>query len=105
MTEVLRKESSAGKSYEALFDGARSLAFGLGSVLRVSSYRARAYVISDSNQDSDNLYRRGRIFGKSITSFVDLKALERPKRDSVKDQVEVKKKVNFRISANVERKV
>ena len=32
MTEVLKKESSTGKNYDALFDGARSLASGLGSV-------------------------------------------------------------------------
>ena len=94
MTEVLKKESSAGKSYEALFDGARSLASGLGSVLRVSSYMARAYAISDTNQESSNLYRRRRSFsGKSILSFVGLEALERPKRDMAKDQLEVKKEV------------
>ncbi|KAJ7334470.1 hypothetical protein OS493_014787 [Desmophyllum pertusum] len=38
MTVVLKKESSAGTSYEALFDSARSLATGLGSMLRVSAY-------------------------------------------------------------------
>jgi len=93
MTEVLKKESSAGKNYEALFDGARSLASGLGSVLRVSSYMAREYAIRDSNQDSSNLYRRRRSFEKSILPFVGLKVLERPKRDSAKDQSESKKEV------------
>ena len=94
MSEVLKKESSGGKNYEALFDGARSLTFGLGSVLRVSSYMARAYAISDSNQDSSNLYRRRRNLGKSILSSVGFKALERPKRDAGKDQLEAKKEVN-----------
>ena len=93
MTEVLKKEPSAGKNYEALFDGARSLASGLGSVLRVSSYMARAYALSDSNQYSSNLYRRRRSLGKSVISFVGLKALERLKRDTAKDQSEAKKEV------------
>ena len=93
MTEVLIKESSAGKNYEALFDGARSLASGLGSVLRLSSYMARAYAISDSNQYSSNLYRRRTSFGKSIISFVGLNALERLKRDTSKDQLEAKQEV------------
>ena len=93
MIEVLKKESSAGKSYEALLEGARSLVSGLGSGLRVASYMARTYPISDSNRDSSNLYRRGRSFGKSISSFVGLKALKRPKRDAAKDQLEAKKEV------------
>ena len=93
MTKVLKKESSAGKNYEALLDGARSLSSGLGCVLRVSSYMAREYTISDSNQDSYNLNRGRRSFGKSIISLVDLKALKRPKRDSAKDLLKAKKEV------------
>ena len=93
MIEVLKKESSAGKNYEALFDGARSLASGLGSVLRISSYMARAYPISDSDQVLSNLYRRRRSFGKSIFSFARLKAVERSKRDAAKGQFEAKKEV------------
>ena len=93
MTKVLKKESSAGRNYEDLFHGARSLAYGLGRVLRVSSYMARAYALSDSDQDSSNLYRRRRSFGKSIISFTGLKAVERLKRDTAKDQSEAKKEV------------
>lgn len=93
MTEVLKKESSAGKSYEALFDGARSLATGLGSILRVTSYMARSYAISDSKQDSSNLYRRRRSFGESLLSLVGFKVFQRPKRDAAKDQLEAKKEV------------
>ena len=89
MTEVLKKESSAEKSYEVLLDGARSLASGLGSVLRLSSYMARVYTISDSDQDSFNSYRRRRSFKNSI----GLIAHERPKRDAPKDQLEAKKEV------------
>lgn len=89
MTEVLKKESSVGKRYEALLDGARSLASGLGSVLRVSSYMARAYAIRDSDQDSSTLYRRRRSFGKP-RKFVGLKALERL---AAEDQSEIKEEV------------
>ena len=93
MTEVLKIESSAGRNYEALLDGARSLASGLGSVLRVASYSSTVYAISDSDEDSSNLYRRRRSFGQSILSFVGLKTLERPKREAAKDRLETKKKV------------
>ena len=89
MAEVLMKESSVGKSYEAVLDGARSVASGLGSVLRVSSYMARAYAISDSYQDSSSLYRRRRSSGKS-RKFVGLKALERL---AAKDRSETKEEV------------
>ena len=94
MTEVLKKESLVGKNYEALLDGARSLVSGLGSVLRVSSYMARAYATSDSNQVSFSLYlrRKRRSFGKSET-FIGLKALERPKGGVAKDQLAAKKEV------------
>ena len=93
MIEVLKKESSAEKSYEALYKGARSLASGLGSVLRVSSYMARAYAITESNQDSPNLYRGRSRLGNLIISFAGLKALERPKRDAARDELEAKKEV------------
>ena len=93
MTEVLKKESSAGKSYEAILDGARSLASGLGSVLKVLSYTARSYAISDSGQESSNLNRRRRSFAESILSFVALKFLQRPKREAAKDLLMVKQEV------------
>ena len=93
MTELLKKESSAGKNYEELFDGARSLATGLGSVLRVTSYMARSYTITDSSQESSNLYRRQRSLGESMLSFVGFKALQRPKRDAAQDQLKAKKEV------------
>lgn len=95
MTEVLKKESSAGKNYEALYEGARSLATGLGSILRVSSYRARSYVIrNESNQDSSSIYRRRkRSFGERMLSFAGLKARQRPKRDTAKEQLQARKEV------------
>lgn len=98
MPEVLKKESSAGESYEAILDGARSLASALGSVLKVSSYTARSYVISDNDQDSSNLNRRRRSFAESILSFATLKALQRPKREAAKDPLTIKQEVNVILS-------
>ncbi|XP_022779915.1 polycystic kidney disease protein 1-like 2 isoform X2 [Stylophora pistillata] len=40
MTVVLKTESTAGQSYDTLFDGAKSLVTGLGSMLRVTSHEA-----------------------------------------------------------------
>ena len=50
MIKVLKDESSAGKNYEALLDGARSLTAGLGGMLKVSSYGAREYETRDTHQ-------------------------------------------------------
>lgn len=61
MTKVLKEESTAGKDYEALLDGAKSLAAGLGGMLKVSSYGARVYETSDTHRlDSANVYRQRR---------------------------------------------
>ena len=43
MTTVLKTESTAGESFDTLFDGAKSLVTGLGSMLRVASHGARVY--------------------------------------------------------------
>ena len=93
MTVVLKKESSAGTSYEALFDGARSLATGLGSMLRVSSYGARSYDTKDNNGDLSNVFRRRRSFGEWILSLVGLEARQRPKRDTIEDQLQARNEV------------
>ena len=61
MTKVLKEESTAGKDYEALLDGAKSLAAGLAGMLKVSSYGARVYETSDTHRlDSANVYRQRR---------------------------------------------
>ena len=61
MTKVLKEESSADKSYEELLDGAKSLAAGLGSMLKVFSYRAREYEARNTHQsDSENVHRQRR---------------------------------------------
>ena len=74
MTSVLKSESSAGESYEVLFDGARSLVTGLGSMLRVSSYGAKVY--DSESQDDDRaqgslVFRRRRGLGKGASSMSD----------------------------------
>ena len=57
MTKVLKEESSADKSYEELLNGAKSLAAGLGSMLKVFSYRAREYEARNTHQsDSENVH-------------------------------------------------
>ena len=87
---MLKEASSAGKSYEALLDGARSLVTGLGNMLRVSSYGAREYEISDTHQlDLHNLYRRRGL------GFVDIGARQRPKRDASKEQLLAKNEVHI----------
>ena len=43
MTSVLKAESTAGESYDSLFDGANSLVTGLGSILKIASHEASVY--------------------------------------------------------------
>ena len=94
MTTVLKDESSAGKSYEAILEGARSLVTGLGNMLKVSSYEAREFEISDTYQlDSPNLYRRRRSLGGWMVYFQDLRAHQRKKRDNTKEQLQAKNEV------------
>ena len=94
MIKVLKDESSAGKSYEALIDGARSLVTGLGNMLKVSSYGAREYEISDTHHlDSHNIYRRRRSLWDWMFSFRDLEARQRPKRNAVKERLQAKNEV------------
>lgn len=47
MIEVLKKEFLVGKSYEVIFDGVRSLVYGLGSFFKVLLYMVRLYGISE----------------------------------------------------------
>ena len=78
MTSVLKGESLAGESYETLFDGARSLVTGLGSMLRVSSFGAKVY---DDAQASPQ-YRRRRSIGNGTSLLSDI-LVKRHKRDTV----------------------
>ena len=71
MTSVLKNQSAAGETYEALFDGARSLVTGLGSMLRVSSYRARMYgsTLSEDSAHSLVLTRQRRDYKEGNPLF------------------------------------
>lgn len=92
MTSVLQEESSRGKNFEDLIDGAISLVSGLGSVLRVSSFGAKGYNSVSHEATADwaklNRRRRRRSFEESILEFVNL-SRKRFRRDvgSEKEQV------------------
>ena len=89
MTTVLKEESSAGKSYEALLGGARSLAAGLGGMLKVSSYWAREYELRDIHQVvSANVHRQR----KSVRSL-DLAFQQRSKHYAAAELLKAKNEV------------
>ena len=89
MTTVLKEESSVGKSYEALLGGARSLAAGLGGMLKVSSYWAREYELRDIHQvDSANVNRQR----KSLRSL-DLAFQQRSKQYAAAELLKAKNEV------------
>ena len=89
MTTVLKEESSAGKSYEALLDGARSLSAGLGGMLKVSSYWAREYEMRDTHQvDSTNVHRQR----KSLRSL-DPAVQQRSKQDAAAELLQGRNEV------------
>ena len=92
MTKVLKEESSAEKSYEELLDGAKSLAAGLGSTLKVFSYRAREYDARNTHQpDSENVHRQRR----SIRSL-DPAVQPSSKRDAAAELQQEKNEVQQR---------
>ena len=92
MTSVLQEESSRGKNFEDLIDGAMSLVSGLGSVLRVSSFGAKGYNSmsheATAEREKLNRRRRRRSFEESMLEFVNL-SRKRYRRDvaSEKEQV------------------
>ena len=94
MTSVLKDESSAGESYEALLDGARSLVTGLGSMLRVSSYGARVYssMLNENSADTTVYNRRRRSFREWTLSFSSLLG-RRSKRGTISQQLQAQKEV------------
>ena len=92
MTKVLKEESSAEKSYEELLDGAKSLAAGLGGMLKVFSYKAREYEARDTHKlDSESVHRQRR----SIRSL-DLAVQQRSKRDAAAKLQQEKNEVQQR---------
>lgn len=91
MTSVLQEESSRGKNFEDLIDGAMSLVSGLGSVLRVSSFGAKAYNSMSHEVSAEWAKlnrRRRRSFEESMLELVNL-SKKRYRRDfaSEKEQV------------------
>lgn len=91
MTSVLQEESSRGKNFEDLIDGAMSLVSGLGNVLRVTSFGAKGYnsMSHEASADWAKLNRRRRrSFEESMLEFVNL-SRKRNRRDvgSEKEQV------------------
>lgn len=98
MTSVLKAESTAGESYDSLYDGAKSLVNGLGSMLRVAARRARVYDsklqgnfrIKASFVDAyERLSRKSRrVTFRSITS--PLSWTRRIERDAKDAQLQVK---------------
>ena len=92
MTKVLKEESSADKSYEELLNGAKSLAAGLGSMLKVFSYRAREYEARNTHQsDSENVHCQRR----SIRSL-DPAVQPSSKRDAAAELQQEKNEVQQR---------
>lgn len=98
MTSVLKAESTAGESYDSLYDGAKSLVNGLGSMLRVAARGARVYdsklqgnfQIKASFVDAyERLSRKSRrVTFRSITSpFSWTRRIERDAKDA---QLQVK---------------
>lgn len=94
MTSVLKNTSSAGESYEVLFDGARSLVTGLGNMLRLSSYEAREYdiTLNDDSADSAALNRRRRSDKEWVVSFANILG-RRWKRGTTYQQLQSRKEV------------
>ena len=90
MTSVLRDESSAGESYEVLFDGARSLVTGLGSMLRVSSFGAQVYGSESpvTHVQGSPQYRRRREIENRRSSGVLAKRHERDTDNGLSDAQE-----------------
>lgn len=95
MTTVLKRESTAGESYETLFDGANSLVTGLASILRVSSHGARVYDSESLHEShsSDSFiatpdakhfrkYQIERNYGKIKSSLLSDLLVKRMKRDA-----------------------
>lgn len=108
MTVVFKKESTAGESYETLFDGAKSLVTGLASILRVSSHEARVYDSESLHEsptrdsfiaapDAQNLrkYQTERNYGKIKTSLLSYLLLKRMKRNADYGESEAQPQVWF----------
>ena len=112
MTTVLKRESTAGESFETIFDGAKSLVTGLANILRVSSNRARLYdkeslhesATSDSfivPLDAQNLrkYPDDRNNGKHRASLLSDLLMKRLKRGAGDGESDTQLQVWFSIES------
>ena len=102
MTSVLKAESTAGESYDSLFNGANSLVTGLGSILKIASHEASVYDSHSQekphikagflNTDKRLSRKSRRLAFQSITSLPYLWA-----RRSGRDTSDAKLQVNNRL--------
>ena len=81
----------AGENYETILEGARSLVTGLGSMLRVTSFGAKAYDSQYLHQVSSN-YRRRRST-RNGTSLVSDIFVRRQKRSTINETFDEKLQV------------
>ena len=113
MTSVLKMEGAAGERYESLYDGAKSLVNGLGSMLRVAARGARAYnsqsqgnfQIKATFLDEYQSRKRRRVTIRSRTSLL-YSSTRRTLRDANDAQLQVKncsKILVHNLTANLQR--
>ena len=100
MTAVLKTESTAGESFDTLFDGAKSLVTGLGSMLRVTSHGARVHDSESrvksqikarfiaANRQRSRKSRRGNF--RTRTFYSTYLLARRTERDATDAQLQVK---------------
>ncbi|PFX34823.1 Polycystic kidney disease protein 1-like 2 [Stylophora pistillata] len=79
MTSVLKAENVAGESYDSLYDGAKSLVNGLGSILRVVSHEASVY---DSHPQKESHIKAGSITKEERLSWKSRKLAFRSRTSS-----------------------
>ena len=106
MTSVLKVESARGERYDSLFEGAKSLVNGFGSILRVVSHEASVY---DSHSESSkshikasfidadgrlSLRSRKLAFRSRTSSYLWAR---RSKRDAFDAQLQVENRQEIRI--------
>lgn len=106
MTSVLKAESTAGESYDLLYDGAKSLVNGLGSILKVAARGARVYdsqsqgnfpfKASFVNANERLSLKSHRVTFRSRTSL-PYSLARRTKRDANDAQLQVKNCLELRV--------
>lgn len=107
MTSVLKAGSLAGESYDLLYDGAKSLVTGLGSMLRLASHGARAYGSEPQGKfqfkasfvtaDERHLRKSRRVSFRSRTSLPYSYTARRSERDASDAQLQVKNRSEIQV--------